>query len=318
MNESTFQHALREQPDDNSLRLVFADWLDEHGDPRGELIRLTHTLTSSDPPGRRTLEANLRALLTAGVPPIGPFFTNSLGMRFAWVPPGTFQRGSPLDEPGRQDNETPHPVTLTRGFYMGVHPVTQAQWQAVMGVNPSRFVGPERPVECVSWEDCLQFCGKLTQHDGVEAGLPSPYRLPTEAEWEFACRASTSSAFFFGERVTTTQANFHANYVGAGPAGKYRQETTPVNLFSGNAWGLHDLHGNVFEWCADAYSPYPNEPVADPEPSTGSPVRILRGGSWHSLAERCRSACRCWGAPGYCGSDVGFRLCFRLDYHFSI
>jgi len=319
MTEETFLQALREQPDDNNLRLVFADWLEERGDARGELLRLTHLLTQTlDSPNRGALETRLHTLLAAGVQPVGPSWTNSIGMRFTWVPPGTFHMGSPGHEPERQTNETRHRVTLTRGFYLGVHPVTQAQWQTVMGRNASRFLGDTRPVECVSWEDCQQFCQKLTRKDGLEGELPSPYRMPTEVEWEYACRSGTTSAFHFGDNISTIQANFHANYVSSvGPKGKYRQETTPVGTFRGNAWGLYDMHGNVFEWCADSYRPYSEHDVVDPLPEEGD-VRVLRGGSWHSLVARCRSACRGWGAPGYCGSDVGFRVCFRTDYCYMI
>jgi len=318
--EETFLQALREQPDDNSLRLVFSDWLEEQGDPRGELVRLTHGLTQRDDnPDRLIQETRLRVLLAAGVPPIGPRWTNSLGMTFAWVPPGSLRMGSPAAEAHRKDNELQRWVALSKGFYMGAHPVTQAQWNAVMGANPSCFPGDDRPVECVSWEDSQDFCQKLSAKDGVDAGLPSPYRLPTEAEWEYACRAGTTSPYFFGDALSTRQANFHANYAsGSATAGTYRQQTTPVGAFPANAWGLHDMHGNVFEWCADWYGPYPASDDRDPDGPKHGNVRVLRGGSWHSLVGRCRSACRGWGAIGYRGSDVGCRICFRLDYHYTI
>jgi formylglycine-generating enzyme required for sulfatase activity len=240
-------------------------------------------------------------------------------MSFAWIPPGLFLRGSPLTEPVRQSNETQHLVILTRGFFLGIHPVTQSQWQAVMGKNPSWFRGDQRPVECVSWEDCQEFCERLRQQDGMDTVLPSPYRLPTEAEWEYACRAGTSSPFFFGETLGTNQANYHAPFLpDGGLRGQYRQETMPVGSFPANAWGLADMHGNVFEWCADWFASYPEGEVKDPLRKHGEGARVLRGGSWHSLMERCRSACRGWGAPGYRGSDVGCRLCFRVDHHYVI
>ncbi len=319
MEESLLQ-AIREQPDDIGLRLIFSDWLEEHGDPRGELLRLTTQLTGSDDCiHRNDLEARLRALLATGVEPIGPRWTNSLGMEFVWVPPGTFVMGSPPHEKARRDDEAPHRVTLSRGFFIGVHPVTQEQWEAVTGNNPSCFRGPDFPVECVSFEDCEEFCRLLAKKDSVSAGFPSPYRLPTEAEWEFACRGATTTPYSFGDTVSTHQANYHGNYVGTSePAGKYRQETTPVGSFPANAWGLRDMHGNVFEWCADWYAPYAFGQASDPFKQQGGNVRVLRGGSWHSLVGRCRSASRAWGAPGYRGSDVGCRICFRTDYHFTI
>jgi formylglycine-generating enzyme required for sulfatase activity len=193
---------------------------------------------------------------------------------------------------------------------MGVEPVTQGQWHAVMGSQPSRFAGDDRPVECVSWEDCREFCENLSLKTGLGREGPSPYRLPTEAEWEYACRAGTSGAYFFGETLATTQANYHSN-------GRPR-ETAPASRLAANAWGLRGLHGNVFEWCADWYGPYPAGAVRDPSGPGAGEVRCLRGGSWNSLAGRCRSACRGWAAPGYRGSDVGLRVCFRVDQHYVI
>jgi uncharacterized protein (TIGR02996 family) len=318
--EKAFLQGMLEQPDDPVPRLVFADWLEEQGDPRGELIRLTHLLTQNPEVFDRSVqETRLRSLLAAGVQPVGPRWTNSLGMQFAWVSPGQFLMGSPFHEPERQEDETRHRVTLSRGFYLGVHPVTQAQWQAVMGTNPSRFQDPTRPVECVSWEDCQEFCQHLREADGLESGLPSPYRLATEAEWEFACRGGTTTPFSFGESISPKQANFHTSYRSeTRPTDKARQETTPVGQFPSNAWGLADMHGNVYEWCADWYAPHPVTAVSDPTGPDKGNVRVLRGGSWHSLAGRCRSSSRGWGAPGYRGSDVGCRVCFRMDYCYAI
>jgi uncharacterized protein (TIGR02996 family) len=306
---------MRAEPDDDAPRLVFADWLEERGDPRGELLRLTHLLThATDLPGRPAHEARLRTLLAAGVQPVGPRWTNTVGMHFALVPPGTFLMGSPPQEPDRQDDEAQHRVTLTRSFYLGVYPVTQAQWQAVTGANPNCFPGEDRPVEGISWEDCQEFCRALNRREGLGTGPTAPYRLPTEAEWEYACRAGTTTPFFFGDRLSPDQANYHATYPGrAAPPARYHQETTPVGTFPINAWGLSGLHGNVFEWCADWYTPYPQQDATDPLVREGGGVRVVRGGSWHSLVRRCRSACRGWGAPGYRGSDVGCRVCFRLE-----
>ena len=169
--------------------------------------------------------------------------------------------GSPANEPERSDDETQHRVTLTKGFYLGVHQVTQAQWQAVMGNNPSHFKGDSNlPVENVSWDDCVAFCEALGKKDG------KTYRLPTEAEWEYACRAGTTTPFHFGDTISVNQANYDGNYTyGNGKKGVYRQKTTPVGSFPANAWGLFDMHGNVWEWCADWYGPYPEEELKDPQ-----------------------------------------------------
>jgi formylglycine-generating enzyme required for sulfatase activity len=154
----------------------------------------------------------------------------------------------------------------------------------------------------------------LNLKEGLGTGVTAPYRLPTEAEWEYACRAGTSTPFFFGDLLSPDQANYHSNYPSPGvTAIKSRGETSLVGSFAANTWGLHDLHGNVFEWCADWYASYPDTDVEDPRTQTGGTVRVVRGGSWHSLMRRCRSACRGWGAPTYRGSDVGFRACFRLE-----
>src|ERR1035441_3406412 len=170
-------------------------------------------------------------------------FTNSLGMKFVWIAPGNFMMGSPKEEKLRNDNETQHKVSLTKGFYRGVHLVTQEQWKEVMGNNPSFFKGEKNlPVETVSWDDCQDFIKKLREKD------KKIYRLPTEAEWEYSCRAGTKTPFHFGETISTDQANYNGNHIyGNGKKGVYRQKTTPVGSFPANAWGLHDMHGNVWE-----------------------------------------------------------------------
>src|SRR5271166_1759134 len=166
-------------------------------------------------------------------------FTNSIGMKFVWIPPGNFMMGSPKEEKERRYDETQHKVTLTKGFYMGVYTVTQEEWQAVMGNNPSKFKGEKKlPVENVSWEDCQEFIKKLRARD------KKPYRLPTEAEWEYACRAGTTTPFHFGETISTDQANHNGNFTyGDGKKGVYREKTTPVDNFPANAFGLYDMHG---------------------------------------------------------------------------
>jgi formylglycine-generating enzyme required for sulfatase activity len=242
-------------------------------------------------------------------PQPGEIVTNSLGMKFAWIPPGTFLMGSPKSEAERIANETQHKVTLSKGFYMGVHQVTQEQWQTVLGDNPSHFKGEKGlPVESVSWEDCQEFVQKLRQMDN------KPYRLPTEAEWEYACRAGTTTAFHFGGTISSEQANFDASKAyGRGKTGKYRQKTTPVGSFPANSWGLFDTHGNVYEWCQDWLGDYPQNEVVDPQGPSEGQYRVLRGGSWDYFPQNCRSAYRFRNEPAFRGSFYGLRVCFCLD-----
>ena len=236
-------------------------------------------------------------------------FTNSIGMKFVWIPPGSFMMGSPKNEERREDDETQHKVTLTKGFYMGVHLVTQEQWQTVTGNNPSHFKGEKNlPVEQVSWEDCQEFIKKLRDKD------KKPYRLPTEAEWEYSCRAGTTTPFHFGETISTDQANYDGNFTyGNGNKGVYREKTTPVGSFPANAFGLYDMHGNVWQWCQDWYGDYPQKDVVDPKGLEKGEFRVLRGGSWGNHPLYCRSACRNWDVPGLRSGLFGCRVCFCLD-----
>jgi formylglycine-generating enzyme required for sulfatase activity len=231
---------------------------------------------------------------------------NSLGMKFAWIPPGTFLMGSPKSEVGRGFDETQHGMTLTQGFYLGVHQVTQAQWQAVMGSNPSKFTGDNLPVETVSWDDCHEFCKKLTDREN------KLYRLPTEAEWEYACRAGTATAFSFGETISTDQANYNGKRYLRGEEGVYRGMTTSVGSFPPNAWGLYDMHGNVREWCEDWYGNYSKGDFIDYECYDNGNARILRGGCWNSDPVRCRAAARAMSAPSCRGATFGCRVALRL------
>jgi len=234
--------------------------------------------------------------------------TNSIGMKFVYIEPGLFDMGSPLDEPERYDNETQHKVTLTQGYYMQATEVTQKQWRSVMGNNPSYFkeCGDKCPVENVSWSDVQYFIKKLSQKEGV-----STYRLPTEAEWEYAARAGTTTPFSFGDGkcLSTDQANYNGNYPMPGcPKGEYRKKTVPVASFQPNGWGLYDMHGNVWEWCQDQYGAYPEGSITNPAGSKTGSVRVLRGGSWFLLARSCRSANRGKRDPGNRGPLVGARL----------
>jgi sulfatase modifying factor 1 len=248
-------------------------------------------------------------------------FTNSIGMKFVWVPPGKFLMGSPKAEKGRRDIEVRHTVILTRGFFMGVYLVTQEQWYHVIAPdyarpaegfdlsNPSRFQGERKlPVETVSWNDCQVFIEKLQRREKHKR----LYRLPTEAEWEYACRAGTTTPFYFGDTISSEEANFSGGSVdGNGKKGVDRQKTTPVGSFPPNAWGLYDMHGNVAQWCQDRFGNYPQQQVVDPQGADKRGARVLRGGSWEDAAAHCRSACRAWDSMDNRGCGTfGFRLCF--------
>jgi len=232
--------------------------------------------------------------------------TNSIGMEFVYIKPGSFMMGSPSNESGRDDDEVQHRVSITKSFYIQTTEVTQGQWKAVMGSNPSHFknCGDDCPVENVSWNDVKEFIHKLNQREGS-----GTYRLPSEAEWEYAARAGTDTPFSFGRCLSTDQANYHGNYPLSGCAkGKYRNSTIRVASFSPNAWGLYDMHGNVYEWCQDWYAKYYSSSATDPTgPSSGS-YRVIRGGGWLNYARVCRSANRVSCTPGYRGYDLGFRL----------
>ena len=197
-------------------------------------------------------------------------------------------------------------VEITKPFYLQTTEVTQAQWERIMGKNPSRFIdcGDDCPVENVSWNDAQKFIKKLNQIEGTDK-----YRLPTEAEWEYACRAETTTPFYTGECISTDQANYNGNYPGKNCSkGEYRKKTVKVGSFQPNAWGLYDMHGNVGEWVQDWYGDYPSDSVADPKgPPTGA-RRVVRGGGWNYNALGCRSAIRLKNSPGDCNFILGFRL----------
>jgi formylglycine-generating enzyme required for sulfatase activity/tRNA A-37 threonylcarbamoyl transferase component Bud32 len=242
-------------------------------------------------------------------------FVNSVGMSFVRIEPGTFVMGSPKGEIGRCPDEIPHRVTLTRGFHLAVTPVTQAQWQAALGAddNPSQFRGDDLPVEQVSWDEAAEFCRRLGGREGRR------YRLPTEAEWEYACRAGTTTPFNTGKTIRTDQANFDGDEA-YGPGlggGGCRGTTTPVGSFPANLWGLRDMHGNVWEWCAVWYGPYGKGREKDPVGPAAGEQRVVRGGSWSYGPRVCRSAFRGRGAPGQRTPHVGFRVAMDLDQAFD-
>jgi formylglycine-generating enzyme required for sulfatase activity len=215
--------------------------------------------------------------------------------------------GSPVGENGRDDDETLHQVTLTQPFYCGKFAVTQRQWKRVMGNNPSKFtrVGEDAPVEQVSWKDCKDFLQKLCKLEGVPQGT---YRLLTEAEWEYACRAGTSTAFCYGDSLNSSQANFNGHYPYNSSKEIYRKKTTVAGGFEPNAFGLYDMHGNVWEWCNDRYETLPKSSETDPAGALSGSGRVIRGGGCGSLGGDCRSADRSWDAPSYRYFRLGFRL----------
>jgi formylglycine-generating enzyme required for sulfatase activity len=241
-----------------------------------------------------------------------------------FIPPGTFRMGSPENEAERYGDEGPQTaVTMTQGFYIGKYPVTQGEYLAVLGHNPSFFNGGiygtdlTRPVEQVSWSDATNYCAKRTTQELATGRIPggSQYRLPTEAEWEYACRAWTSTAFYLGAGLYSGQANFNGQYeydasLGdiSNPSGIYLQTTTPVGNYAPNPWGLYDMIGNVFEWCQDWWSPsYPGGSLLDPQGAISGSSRVLRGGGWANSAFHCRAARRFHDSPAS-NYDIGFRI----------
>ncbi len=224
--------------------------------------------------------------------------------RLRWIESGGFMMGSPAEEAERVDNEIQHEVILTQGYWLADTATTQALWEAVIGKNPSRFKGAERPVERVSWQEVTNFITRLNEQlPGLEM------RLPTEAEWEHACRAGTRTQFWFGDNITTDQVNFDGDYPYAdGEKGEFRGETVNVRALPSNGWGLYQMHGNVWEWCSDWYEEYPTTPIQDPKGPESGGERVLRGGSWDGNGWSVRSARRLRLTPGYRDDSIGFRL----------
>ena len=220
---------------------------------------------------------------------------------FRWCPAGTFMMGSLANELGDQAQ---HQVTLTHGFWMLETVMTQLMWEKTMGNNPSLFKGSKLPVETVSWNNCQEYITKLNALLAGTPGVPAGYKfsLPTEAQWEYACRAGTTTAYHFGDSLNQDQANFGTNF------GRNVQKTTEVGIYPANAWGLYDMHGNVSEWCADWYGDYPSGAVTDPTGATFGSNRVVRGGRAIVNAGGFRSADRSSTAPSSRGDGIGFRL----------
>jgi len=217
--------------------------------------------------------------------------------------------GSPKDEIGRGENEGQHNVTISKPFYMGIYPVTQEQYEQAMGKNPSCFKGKTNPVEMVSWDDAVKFCKALSRTTGRSV------RLPTEAEWEYACRAGTTTPFNTGNTISTDQANYQGDSIfGYAKKGLFRAKTTPVDNFKPNAWGIFDMHGNVFQWCSDWADDYAKSPNTDPQGPKEGKYRIMRGGSWNFTAVGCRSASRDCVKADSRQWFIGFRVVVVPDH----
>lgn len=251
------------------------------------LLLLGIFVVSCNRKGEITHQAGTRKVLTV----------DGIEYAFRWCSPGEFTMGAPKSEwPDRPSywtyDETPHKVKITRGFWLLETEVTQAMWQSVMGENPSKFKGYWNPVDCVSWDDSQEFCKKLSQKLGQKI------QLPTEAQWEYACRAGTSGPY----AGTLDEMAWYSSNSGSA--------THVVGQKKPNAWGLYDMHGNVWEWCSDYWDEnyYSKSPTSDPENTTSSSYRVLRGGGWIFSAEYCRSALRDRHDPGFRGDDLGLRV----------
>ena len=277
-------------------------WRHARARPRLEGVRLWPSAT-------RAVGGDGRMTIGYGPRSVDIDLGDGVTMQLVYIPPGEFMIGSPANEMRRLADENPqHPVSITRGFYMGVHEVTQEQYEAVAGRNPAQSKGAQNPVECISWEQASEFCETLSARLGMS------FRLPTEAEWEYACRAGTTTPFSFGETISTDQANYDGDYTyGSGQKGAHLKKSVAVGGFPPNAFGLYDMHGNVWEWCRDWHEKdyYATSPQKDPEGPGRARYRVLRGGCWGSPPWLCRSAARGGIFPKFMASNVGFRVAAR-------
>ena len=242
----------------------------------------------------------------------------------AFIQGGSFEMGSPASENRRGNDEIPHRVTLS-SFYLGTHEVTQKAYQQLMGQNPSQFKGDNLPVENVSWHDAVMYCNARSAAENLTPAYvvhgqgkdrtvtwnreANGYRLPTEAEWEYACRAGTTTPFATGDNVTVDQANYYGTYPYDGyPSGQYRNRTVPAGSFAPNPWGLYDMHGNVWEWCWDWYGAYDSNNPENPDGPDSGTYRVNRGGGWNDFGRHLRSAYRAACSPTNKTFNLGFRI----------
>jgi len=242
------------------------------------------------------------------------------GIALCWCPPGRFRMGSPAEEPDHRADEEQVEVTLSRGFWMGRFEVTQGEWQRVLGAFPqpqNKGAGPRFPVYWVSFLEAEEFCGKLNAPGRGRREIPNgwAFRLPTEAEWEYACRAGTATATAFGDSLSTKQANFQSQPYNGAPEGPALRRASEVGSYPANAWGLHDMHGNVWEYCRDWYHarlPGGTDPdlyaVKGQQNRDGTYSRVRRGGAWVEQGWTCRSATRLRYEPERRSDHIGFRV----------
>ncbi len=248
---------------------------------------------------------------------------------FVLIQGGNFEMGSPASENRREKDEGLHHVVLS-SFYMGIHEVTQKEYRELTGKDPSQFKGDNLPVENVSWHDAVLYCNARSKAENLTPAYEisgdganrtviwrreaNGYRLPTEAEWEYACRAGTKTPFSTGENVTVDQANYYGTYPYDGyPSGQYRNRTVSTGSFAPNPWGLHDMHGNVWEWCWDWYGHYDSSRVENPAGPSSGTYRVNRGGGWNDFGRHLRSAYRAAYPPENRTFNLGFRLARNAD-----
>ncbi len=266
---------------------------------------ITAMLLVSCGDGKSGKKGPIKLSSTATPPkPGSPSIIAEINLELMPIPAGSFSMGSPIQEQDRQDDEGPQTiVTITKPFWLSNREVTQDQWEAVMGNNPSIFKGKDLPVEKVSWDDAIAFCKKLNQD--LENTLPDGYRytLPTEAQWEYACRAKSTTRFYFGDDPEYDQLDKYAWY-----AGNSMGKTHTVGIKLPNRWDLYDMHGNVWEWCLDWYGDYTGGAASDPQGAESGDYRVLRGGGWHFDGLDCRVADRNWAFPNGAFSLLGFRV----------
>ena len=255
------------------------------------------TVPASGPAPAPAVAPKAAAILPAAPKP-GDMFTNSVGMKFVYVPPGEFRMGSPTNEPGRHDDELPHTVKISRGFWVGQMEVTQNQWKKVMGFNRAAPEGDDLPASKLSWAQAFDFCRRLRQADGLA------YNLPTEAQWEYACRAGSKGAYSAGQADDVA---WHMDNSDETPH--------PVGGKKPNAWGFYDMHGNAAEWCRDFYARDPgSHPIVDPQGPAEGTARVVRGGSWGHFPRACRSAARASFNPAYPLERVGLRVIIQTNH----